>query len=172
MQRIVKVIMVIISLILIMGSILSFIFPIIKNDINDTLEIHWSNPKGIRFNDLSEGDEIHVDFRSHESEISIYLLTQDQADDLRSPAFYKEDPPDPIYTGKEGETTIIITKDGDYELLFWNTSFRKDHYIDYSIRTDTQKERTISFISGTSLLLIAIIPMIIIIIDRVRSRPG
>ncbi len=170
MHRNTMVILIILTILLIIGSIFSFFSPIINNDMDGTLDVHWSNPKGIRFNDLSSGDEIYVDFRSHDSEISIYLLTQDQADDLRSPAFYKDDLTDPVYTGKEGKITIIIRNNGDYEILFWNTSFRKDHSIDYSIRTDTKKDRNISIISGTSLMLIAIIPVTIIIIDRVRSR--
>jgi hypothetical protein len=162
--------MIFISILLLGGSILSFTYPVLKWDIEGTLDVAWSNPKGVRFNDLSKGDTMTVTFDCTSDEIGVYLLSQEQADEFRSPAFYKDPLPPPEILLKEGSVELEIPKDGDWEVLFWNESFTTDKEIEYSIDTDFRKDRTISLVSGTSLLILALIPVTLILISRTRER--
>lgn len=169
MIRRTKVVLISIIVILIIFSILSFIFPYVKQPQKGDLKVNWSAPRGLLLNDMRDGDSIDLEFSSDE-ELDIYLITRQQGNEFRSPSFYKDPLPDPIYTGAEGELHIEIDSDADYELLLWNQSLTSSIDIEYSILKDSQKERNISFISGSCLVLLAMIPTAILLIARRRER--
>lgn len=158
----------ILSVSLFLLSILAFSFPYIKAKEEGTINIHWSNPKGLRLNGLEKGDKIHLEYKA-DSNLSVYLLTEDEADDYRRPLFYRTDLPSPEFTGKEGEFTIDIDKDADYEIMFLNGSFTTDHEVKYTLITSTQREKRISCISGSSLLLLSLCVIILIIVLKKRN---
>lgn len=132
-------------------SMCSFIFSFYNIQNKGTLDINWSTPKGIRYQRLLEGDRIEISFSSDEN-LSVYLLSFEEAEEYRSARMYKDPLPQPIFAGKRGEITIIIKKEGDYELLFWNESFSSDHRLDYEIHIYS-RDRVI-FLRSVSIILL------------------
>lgn len=158
-------IFILVTTILLSFSLFVFIFPTIKPPLEGEITIKWSRPSGVRFDDLKMDDTLEVQFEC-DLPVGIYLLPKATAEDLRSPSYYKEPLPPPYMTEKEGKIKIEVREDGDYELLFWNESFTRDHTIKYSIKTHLQKEVTISIISGTSLLFLSCVPPMIWFLKR------
>lgn len=156
-------------LFLLILSLFAFLFPVYKPPLEGELTIKWSRPSGIQLNDLRENDRLDIWFRS-DADVSVYLITREQADELRSPSYYKDPLPAPLITDIEGEVEVKIEEDGDFEILFWNGSFRRDHRVEYSVDTRLGKDLTISIVSGTSLLLLAAVPPVVWVLIRRRER--
>ena len=156
-KRRIGAVVIVATIIILLMALLAFTFPYIKRPIDGSLEVSWARPKGIRFNGMSQGDVIHLRYTC-DNDIGIYLLDQDHAEEYRSPLYEKRPLPDPVYTGHEGDISIVVDSGGDKELLFWNESNRAAHRVQYSISTKMKLERNISVISGTSLLIISAIP--------------
>jgi hypothetical protein len=129
------------------------------------MNLEWSMPKGLRFSNLKDGDRMDIEYNA-DTELSVYILKQDQADEFRSPSFYKDPLPEPVYTGKNGDITVDIEDDGDYEVLFFNESFSSDHEVKYTVRTHFRKDTRIAMISGSSILFITLLLTIVIVIKR------
>jgi hypothetical protein len=159
-------------LFLLILSIFAFLFPVYKPPLEGELTVKWSRPSGIQFNDLREGDRLEIWFRS-DADVGIYLITHEQADEFRSPSYYKDPLPEPLITDIEGDVEITIEKDGDFEILFWNESFTRDHRIEYRIDSRLSRDLTISLVSGSSLLLLAAVPIVIWVLIKKRegSKP-
>ena len=136
------------------------------------LTVRWASPKGVRFKDLSSGDELDIEFRA-DGNLSVYLLTWDEADELRSPSYYKEPIAEPYFNGTDGRFLLVVPAEGDYEVLFWNESFRKDHSVWYSIELKSERvDRFMAFmvITGIFFVLISAAGLSVFLVLRIRER--
>ncbi len=106
-----------ILVLMLITSFFCIAFPFIFNRTDGTLKIDILEPVGIQIDDLWKNDDIIIDFRS-EIPMEVYFLTRDEANEYRSPTFYKSPLPDPIFVGSSGRIIIEIPKKDDYEILF------------------------------------------------------
>ncbi|MCK5774016.1 MAG: hypothetical protein KAH57_09550 [Thermoplasmata archaeon] len=146
-------------------SVASFTILLYPNQEEGELNIDWNAPKGVKFNNMQNGDEIQVEYIA-DSPLSLYFLTQKQADEYRSSTFYKEELPAPLVEGEAVKYEITVDKDGDYELLFWNSSFSRDHSVEYNLEVRSTRERFLTITASIVLLFISIMILIIFIRKR------
>lgn len=149
-------------IILLFFSGLSFTMWLTPTHEEGTLNIDWNAPKGIKFSDMRNGDEIFIEYRA-DSSLSLYFVTQEQAAEYRSSSFYKKELPTPLTDGNNGKYNIVIDKDGDYELLFWNESFTRDHNVEYEFTISSKREGFLTITASIVLLFISIMILIILI---------
>ena len=143
----------------------SFIIWLSPDHEEGTLNVDWNAPKGIKFNNMQNGDKIIMEYRT-DSSLSLYFLTQKQAQEYRSSRFYKEDLPTPLIEGKNGKVEITVDKAGDYELLLWNESFTSDHSVEYEFTVRSTRGRFLSITASIVLLFISIMILMILIRKR------
>lgn len=139
-----------------LAGILTLLVPFLLSDLEGTLEVNWANPVGIQMKNLQKGDRFDIEYSS-ETNVSLYLLTDDQANQYRSPAMDKDPLPDPLMTGKEGEVEVTIEKNGDYEVLFLPEEPARTFTVDYNVDMSLTRERSIFIISSMGLFITSLI---------------
>jgi len=143
-----------------LAGVLALLVPFFLNDIEGTIEVNWANPVGIQMKNLQKGDRFDIQYSS-EANVSLYLLTDDQANEYRSPAMDKQPLPDPLFTGREGKVDVRIEKDGDYEVLFLPDEPARVFKVDYKVDRSLVRERSIFIISSIGLFLTSMILFIL-----------
>lgn len=168
MSRRVYISLMIFGLLLILLSVIVLIIPFTFSTSEGSIEVNWANPVGIKINGLSKEDSLDISYNA-DLNVSLYLLTRREAEEYRSPLFYKDPLPDPIQTGRNGSVDIKIEKNGDYELLFLpeepSTSFK----VNYTIDRDIQREKQVYYLSSGGLFLTS---MVVIVLGVVLSKRG
>lgn len=130
------------------------------------MEVNVTYPKGISLRNMKEGRSLDLRYSS-EFELSVYLLTEDQANDLRQPSYFKDpDLPPSLHTGREGSIKIEIERPGTYELMLYNESFTRNVIVDYGLDMGSRIE---DVYYRTSLLAVGFITLILVAIVVARS---
>lgn len=150
----------VIGLILLPLSVFTFLIPYLFNSSEGTIEVNWANPMGLKMNNLEEGDGMKVSYQA-EINVSLYLLTREEANEFRAPHFYKDPLPDPISEGSNGTVEIDIQDRGDYELLFLPKEPFNTFNVDYDLERDLNRERTVFIFSGICLILTSMVLVIL-----------
>ncbi|MGA1866384.1 MAG: hypothetical protein ACMUFK_02820 [Thermoplasmatota archaeon] len=146
----------VIGIVMVPVSILISVYPILFNEIDGTIDVNWAAPVGIKMDRLSKGDRFDIDYSS-EINVSLYLLTSRQANQYRSPFFYKEPLPEPISVGDQGSIEVVINESGDYELLFLPNEPSMTFTVEYELQRSIFRERIMFILSGAGLLLTSLI---------------
>lgn len=137
-------------------SIFTSIYPVLFDEIDGKIDVNWAAPAGIKLDGLRKGDRFEIGYSS-DINVSLYLLTSRQANDYRSPLFYKEPLPEPIAMGKRGSAEVEINDSGDYELLFLAREPSTTFTVEYGLQRSIFRERTMFILSGTGLLMTSLI---------------
>lgn len=161
----------IIGIILLPITFLTFSYPYIFNSSHGAIEVNWANPTGLKLNDVTKGDKIEISYGS-EINVSMYMLTREEANEFRSPSFYKEPLPEPLISGKNATVELEIEENGDYELLFLPDEPSRTFDVDYDLKRDLKGEKAIYFLSGIGLLLTSLILIVLgsVLIKRVDKE--
>ncbi|MFW3146740.1 MAG: hypothetical protein ACMUIE_08020 [Thermoplasmatota archaeon] len=142
-----------------------------ERTLKGSLEPHWSSPKGIRLSDAREGDDFTIEYSASEN-VSVYLLTKDQADEMRSPRFYKEPLPTPLFEGNNCKLKTEFGSSGDYEIVFLPVDGSFDFNVDYRI-SGLRTDNTIYIISAVGLIVLSVILIVYsLTIRRVNRKIG
>jgi hypothetical protein len=120
---------------------------------------------------VTKGDKIEISYRS-EINVSMYMLTREEANEFRSPSFYKEPLPESLINGKNATVELEIEENGDYELLFLPDEPSRTFDVDYDLKRDLKVEKAIYFLSGTGLLLTSLILIVVgaVLIKRIDKE--
>ncbi len=153
------------AVIFILGSAI-MIVPHLMEPREGSLRINPSSPSGIRAPYMVKGDRIDLRYSS-DDELSVYLLTADEANGVRSPSYYKDPLPSPIHTGRKGDIAIEIEEKGDYEILLWNESWRTVHDVEYTVDIHSSKDIIASLYFG---IPISLTGSVMILISLLRRR--
>ncbi len=167
MKRTVKRVLLIIFTVLTVLSMFIIIYPYFEKEEGE-LTVHWSMPKGLKLENMKKGDSIEFTF-SCDQNISVFLLKSVQAEKVRNPGFEQVELPEPLATGKKGSGEVEIGEEGDYELLFWNPSFRTDQDVHYSVKVNKPKNDMAMCLSGASLLVFSAGMLVYISISRKKE---
>jgi hypothetical protein len=154
------------GLLFIILSVIVLIIPFTFNRSEGSIDVNWANPVGIKIDGLRKGDSLDLTYNA-ELNVSMYLLTRKEAEEYRSPLFYKEPLPDPIFKGRNGSLEIEIEKGGDYEILFLPEEPSTTFKLNYTIDRDIQREKQVYFLSAGGLFLTS---MVLIILGIVLSK--
>lgn len=135
---------------------------------SDDLHFDETNVGGMSINRLQKGDRIDISYTST-SDIGVYFMTEEQSDEFRSINIDKDPPPDPVYTGTDGDIVIKVEESGNYEIILWNSTLPgTGGEVEYSGKVHRQRDTTISIVTSISFLLISIILVVLLIIQRLR----
>ncbi|MGA1819519.1 MAG: hypothetical protein ACMUHU_00770 [Thermoplasmatota archaeon] len=155
-----------------LAAIMVILVPVLLSDLEGSIEVNWANPVGIQMKGLQKGDSFEVEYSS-DINVSLYLLTDDQANEYRSPALYKDPLPDPLVTDREGSVTVHIEEDGDYEILFLPEEPARTFTVDYKVDRSLVMERSAFLISSIGLFLTSIIFLVLgVVLLKRTSNDG
>ena len=170
MKTVIYTIIIVVGIILLPISFYTGIIPLLNNSSEGVLDVNWANPVGIKVNSLSQGDKLNITYRS-DLNVSLYLITREEANGFRSPDLYKDPLPQPVVSGKNGSADLSVTRDGDFEILFLPNEASTTFKVNYTIDRDIKSERQVYTFSAIALFLTSIIMIVlgIVLIKRVKK---
>jgi hypothetical protein len=170
MKTVIYSIIIIVGVILLPISFITGIIPLLNNTSEGVLDVNWANPVGIKVNRLSEGDKLNITYQSNLN-VSLYLITREEANEFRSPEYYKDPLPQPVVSGKNGSADLSIIRDGDFEILFLPNEASTTFKVNYAIDRDIKSERQVFTFSGIVLFLTSIILIVLgtVLIKRMKK---